>query len=131
MDQGYYFSTMFSVEIALLKNLFLDLFRMARLKYATVKEVVSWNGDVSHWDLIFVRSLNDWQEDSVCNLLTVLANKNVLSQNNDEIVWPFNFKGSFTVKSFCSTQVEDLDGCDFPAKSIWKPKTPTKVCFFT
>ena len=59
---------------------------MARLKYATVKEVVSWNGDVSHWNLIFVRSLNDWEEDSICNLLAVLAGKEVLSQGKDEIV---------------------------------------------
>jgi len=81
---------------------------MARLKYATVKEVVSWNGDVSHWDLIFVRSLNDWEDDSVCNLLAVLAEKKVLSQGNDEIVWPRNFRGSFTVKSFCSTQFEEM-----------------------
>jgi len=41
-----------------------------------------------------------------------------------------HFKGSFTVKSFCSTPFEDVDGCDFPAKSIWKSKAPTKVCFF-
>jgi len=42
-----------------LKTLFPDLFRMARLKYATVQEVVSWNGDISHWNLAFVRNLND------------------------------------------------------------------------
>ena len=36
-----------------LKTLFRDLFRMARLKYATVQEVVSWNGDISHWNLNF------------------------------------------------------------------------------
>ena len=69
-----------------LKNLFPDLFRIARLKHATVNEVVSWNGDVSHWDFIFVRGLNDWEEDSVCNLLAVLADKKVMSQGNDEIV---------------------------------------------
>jgi len=31
-----------------LKTLFPYLFRMACLKYATVKEVVFWNGDISH-----------------------------------------------------------------------------------
>ena len=103
---------------------------MACLKYATAKEVVSWNGDVNHCNLIFVRSLNDWEEDSICFLLVVLAGKKVLSQGNDEIVWPLNFKGSFSVKSFCFTQFEALDGCDFPTKSIWKSKAPTKVCFF-
>jgi len=89
---------------------------MARLKNATVKEVVSWNGDVNHWDLNFVRNLNDWKEHSVCNLLAVLAGKKVLHQGNDEIMWPTSSRGSFTVKSFCSTQFEDLDGCVFLAK---------------
>ena len=58
---------------------------MARLKNATVKEVLSWNGDVSHWDLNFVRNLNDWEEDSVCNLLDVLAGKKVLHQVHLEV----------------------------------------------
>ncbi|KAJ8428602.1 hypothetical protein Cgig2_025262 [Carnegiea gigantea] len=50
---------------------------MTRLKYATVKEVVSWNCDISHWNLTFVRSLNDWEEDGICNLLAVFAGKEV------------------------------------------------------
>jgi len=89
-----------------LKTLFSDLFRMARLKYVTVQEVVSWNGDISHWNLTFVRNLNDWEEDSICNLLPVLAGKEVLSQGKDEIVWPLNSKGSFSVKSFYSTHFD-------------------------
>jgi len=32
--------------------------------------------------------------------------------------------------SFCSAQVEALDGWDFVAKLIWKSKALTKVCFF-
>ena len=113
-----------------LKNLFPDLFRMARLKYVKVQEVVSWNGDISHWNLTFVRSLNDWEEDNICNLLALLASKEVFPQGNDEIVLPLNYKGSFSLKSFCSTQFEALNGRDFVAKSIWKSKAPTKVCFF-
>ena len=51
-------------------------------------------------------------------------------QEKDEIVWPLNSKGSFKVKSFCSTHFDALDGRDFAAKSIWKSKALTKVCFF-
>ena len=103
---------------------------MARLKHATIHEVVSWNGDASHWNLAFVRNLNDWEEDSFCELLAILAGKEVLSQEKDEIVWPFNSKGSFSIKSFCSTHSDVLGGYDFAAKSIWKSKAPTKVSFF-
>jgi len=112
-----------------LKTLFPDLFRMACLNYAMV-QVVSWNGDISRWNLTFVRNLNDWKEDMICNLLAVLAGKEVLSQGKDEIVWPLDSKGSFSVKRFCFTHFDALDGRDFAAKSIWKSKAPTKVCFF-
>jgi len=69
-----------------LRTLFLDLFRITGLKYAAVQEVVSWNGDISHWNLTFVRNLNDWEKDSICNLLGVLVGKKVLSQGKDKIV---------------------------------------------
>ena len=87
-----------------LKTQFPSLFRMARHKNATVLDVVFWNGDVYHWDLSFVRSLNDWEEDSICSLLALLAGKEVLPQGNDVIVWPLNSKGSFSIKSFCSSK---------------------------
>jgi len=48
-----------------LKTLFPDLFRMAHLKYTTVQKVISWNSDISHWNLTFVRNLNDWEEDNI------------------------------------------------------------------
>ena len=102
----------------LLKTQFPSLFRMARHKNATVLDVVSWNGNVYHWDLSFVRSLNDWEEDTVWSMLALLASKEVLPQGNDVIVWPFNSKGSFSVKSFCSTQVEVMSGWDGAAKAI-------------
>ena len=75
---------------------------MAHFEDATI-QVVSRNGDACHRNWTFVRSFNDWEEDSICSLLALLANKQVLPQGNDEIVWPLNSKGSFTVKSFCST----------------------------
>ena len=58
-----------------LKTQFPGLFRLARHKNATVHDVISWNGDVHHWNLTFVRSLNDWEEGSIYSLLTLLASK--------------------------------------------------------
>ena len=43
----------------LLKTLFPDLFRMARLKCAMAQAVAPWDCDISHWNLTFVRSPND------------------------------------------------------------------------
>ena len=103
---------------------------MARHKNATVHDVIFWNGDVYHWNLTFVRSLNDWEEGSICSLLALLASKEFLPQGNNVIEWPLDHKGSFSVKSFCSTQVEATRCWDGAAKAIWNPKVPTKACFF-
>ena len=89
-----------------LKTQFPNLFRMARHKNAMVHDMIFWNGDVYHWNLTFVRSLNDWEEGSIYSLLALLASKEVLPQGNDVIVWALDLKGSFSLKSFCSTQVE-------------------------
>ena len=77
-----------------------------------------------------MRSLNDWEEDNISNLLALLAGKEVVPQGNDDIVWPLNSKGSFSFKSFCSTQVEAKDCWDVTTRSIWKFRALTKVCFF-
>jgi len=63
---------------------------MARLKVATEHDAVSWNGDICHWNLTFVRSLNDWEEDSICSLLALLAGKEALPQGNEVVVWSLN-----------------------------------------
>ena len=47
-----------------------------------------------------MRSLNDWEEDSICNLSSFLAGKEVFPQGNDEIVWPLNSKGSLSSRGF-------------------------------
>ena len=52
------------------------------------------------WNLTFVRSLNNWEEDSICSLLALLASKEVLAQGNDVIVWPLTSKGSFPLRVF-------------------------------
>jgi len=65
MAQEFYFGTMSAVGIDLLKNQFPSLFWMAHLKNATVHAIVSCNGDLYHWNLTFVRSLNDWEEDNI------------------------------------------------------------------
>ena len=44
---------------------FSDLYRMACFKDAIVQQLVSWNEDHNHWNIIFSRSPNDWEENNV------------------------------------------------------------------
>ena len=84
-----------------LKSQFPNLYRIAHLKEATVNQMFSRNGKHIHWDLSFVRRLNDWEEESVCNLLALLAAREVNAQVNDKLVWPLDPNGSFKIKSYC------------------------------
>ena len=60
----------------------------------------SWNGDQNHWSIIFLRSPNDWKEESVLNLLALLANTKIAPVGNDKIILPHDSKGNFIIKIF-------------------------------
>jgi len=112
------------------KSQFSNLYRMAHCKEATVDQMFITNGEHIHWDLSFVRRLNDWEEESVCNLLAILAAREVKAQVNDKLVWPLDPRGSFNIKSFCKV-VYDRPLCPgFPSTAIWRSKAPPKACFF-
>jgi len=102
---------------------------MTRFKDATVKHVVSWNGDQSHWNIIFSRSPNDWEEERVLNLLPLLANTKVALVRDDMILWPYDSKRKLTIKSFYREVCKGLSIIDFSADAIWRSKAPTKACF--
>ena len=102
---------------------------MARFQDAMVQEVISWNGDQSHWNLSLLRSPNDWEKDSACNLLPQLADMKAAPQSTDEIVWPRDPKGSFIVKSFCNTLHDQSSCSNFPESAIRRSKAPPKACF--
>jgi len=80
---------------------FPDLFGMARFKEAMVDQMFSRDGEHIQWDLSLLRSPNDWEEESTCNLLAKLDVMEVKPQGNDELVWPHDSKGAFNIKSFC------------------------------
>ena len=71
-----------------LKDQFPNLSRMARFKDATVQQAVSWNGDENHWNITFLRSPNDLEEESVLNLLALLANTKAAPMGDDKIFRP-------------------------------------------
>ena len=91
---------------------------MAQLKDATTQEVVSWNGDQIHWNITFLRSLNEWQEEDMDSLLGFLANTNIVFQGEDDIHWSHNSSGQFTVKSYCEESFRGSPQLDFLAKAI-------------
>jgi len=114
-----------------LKVQFSNLFRMATLRNATAQEVLSWNGGQYHWDITFTRSLNEWEEEIILRLLTLLAYSDVVvqSEGNDKRRWSRDPNGTFFVKSLCN-RLHGSSCSNFLAKAIWKLKAPTKASCF-
>jgi len=76
------------------------------------------------------RSSNDWEEESILNLLSLLADLDgvVHAEGEDKIIWYLESKGTFFVKSLCKRMLGS-NGPYFPAKAILKSKAPPKACF--
>ena len=73
------------------------------------QEVLSWNRsphhwDITHhWDILLTRSPNDWEEDRILNLLSLLTDLDVdvHPEGEDKIVWSIDSRGIFSVKCRC------------------------------
>ena len=76
-----------------------------------------------------MRSPNGWEEESVYNLLDILAAMEVKPQGDDELTWPHDPKGSFNIKSFCNALQDRSKYSNFPSAAIWRSKAPPKICF--
>ena len=81
-------------------------------------QMLSWNGKQIHWDLSLARSPNDWEEESVCNLLAELATIEVRPQGDDELAWPHDPKRSFSINSYCNALQDRSRYSDFPSVAI-------------
>jgi len=66
---------------------------MTRLKDATGQDVISWNEDSSHQNS---RSLNDWEEENILNLLALLVDPELWAEVDDETIWPLEPDGAFS-----------------------------------
>ena len=54
----------------------------------------------------------------------------VKAQVNDELVWPLDSRGIFSIKSFCRAIYDRPVRSSFPSVAIWRSKAPPKTCFF-
>ena len=51
-------------------------------------------------------------------------------QGDDELAWPHDPKGSFSIRSYCNALQDRSSFFDFPSVAIWRSKAPLKACFF-
>ncbi|KAL6345582.1 hypothetical protein AAG906_017312 [Vitis piasezkii] len=79
-------------------------------------------------ELKFWRDFNDWELDTVGDLLHMLRGHRP-SLEEDSILWRQGRNGQFRVKEAYSLLTNSND-TGFPSSSIWVARVPTKVAFF-
>ena len=113
---------------AALSQIFPLLFELAAHRNATVNEVWDPSFGQGSWNISFSRDFNDWEVDLVGNLLYMLRDYKISSEE-DSVLWKGGGSGIFRVKEAYNLLVASND-IVFPKKCIWVDKVPTKVVFF-
>ena len=108
---------------------FPDLFRITRDKEALVSTHLRVRNDVVHWELDFIRSLHDWELESMSKFLDLLYSVSSKGQGNDQMWWQPSGSSIFQVRSYYQV-LSNTAGVMFPWKCIWRSKVPPRVNFF-
>jgi hypothetical protein len=87
-------------ENQLLKHAFPSLYHIARYKEAWVKDNFIWRNGVVEWNVIFIRSIQDWEMDVISSFFEMLYSCKILQGIVDRIYWSPSKKGVFEVKLF-------------------------------
>uniref|UniRef100_A0A2N9HAX3 starch synthase n=1 Tax=Fagus sylvatica TaxID=28930 RepID=A0A2N9HAX3_FAGSY len=82
--------------VNILKGAFPDLFSIAADKEATVADfLLTRNGNL-HWEVTFVRNLQDWEIDALTSFLDLLYSVSLHDSGLDQLCWKRNSSKSFT-----------------------------------
>lgn len=112
-----------------LKKTFLELFCITRDIDAVVADHMVDDNDGLHRDMNYFKLVHDWELDSITLFFNTLYSVRVGRGEEDKFSWNLSKRQSFEVKTFYKV----LSNVDSPSpwESIWTPKTPLRVAFFT
>lgn len=71
----------------ILKQIFPAPFRMAWNKETYMVAYMCWNNKVLHWDILFTRSVHDWEMEIFQYFLVLLYSQNIGRVRDDCICW--------------------------------------------
>jgi hypothetical protein len=113
-----------------LKVTYPELFVISGVRDAFVAELMSFRNGSIHWDLNFLRNVQDWELDSMTSFLDLIYSVSLEDHGANTLCWLRNSKRGFSVKLYYCCLSPPL-AMKFPWKGIWKPKVPSGVSFFT
>ena len=83
-----------------LKVRFPDLYRIARHKDASVRDLMSYKSSTLQWDVCFVCRVQDWEVDTITVFMDLLYSVKIRRDEADALYWNPSSRDIYDVKSF-------------------------------
>ena len=112
-----------------LKEAFLELYSLSRARDSLVAEVMGWSGGQLHWNFLFRRSPQDWEEESFDRFMDIVYSSKVRGVGLDKVGWKIARSRGFKVSSFYLSFYPP--SLSFPWRLVWHSKVPPRVAFFS
>ena len=111
------------------KDIFPNLYCIARDKEAFVAAHLQLRNSSIHWEVNFTRAAQDWELESISTFFDLLYSAKVLGRGEDKMCWRIGSTTKFEVCLYYQALVPSIGS--FPWKIIWQAKIPPRVAFFS
>ena len=105
-----------------------ELFSIAREKDAAIADLLSFKSGMMHCNLSFIRSVHDWELESLTSFMDCIYASPLKGEGEDRICLESPSHSLFAVKRYYRS-LTPRTSILFPCKSIWKAKVPSCVAF--